>query len=223
MTREETAGLIAAGRRAVRDAVGVGAGAVVLGEVGIGNTTASAALLAALCGVSPRAVVDGGARPTRTIDRATLRRKRGIVSRALKAARAGGGMEEGPGGMLRWLGGAEHAAIVGAVLEASDLDVPVIVDGFISTVAALAAAEMHPRVTRVMLLATSSAERGHKIAVGRIQMHAKRCGLPPLPAPALAMGLRLGEGTGGILAVPLLRASVAMVRMGSLADVVGGG
>ena len=91
-------------------------------------------------------------------------------------------------------------------------------DGFICTVAALLAASISPWATRVMMFSTLSAERGHEVALNAIAKIAETNGLPAPPAPALSMGLRLGEGTGAVLAVPLLRSACQMLRMATLSE-----
>ena len=216
MTPAEARALIAAGRQAAAASVAemtAGFGALVLGEIGIGNTTCAAALVAAFTGAAPEEVVDAGARVGRAPDPAKRAQKVDVVTRAL--ARAGvvdvAAARADPVAVLAELGGAEVCALVGAFLEAGERGGPVLVDGFIASVAALAAALVEPACSASFFLATKSAAAGHAAAVAALQDVARAAGLPPLPGPALDMGLRLGEGTGGLLAVPLLRSAAALL------------
>ena len=210
MTESEARALIAAGRQAAAASVAAGAGALVLGEIGIGNTTCAACLVAAFTGTAPEEVVDAGARIGRAPDPAKRAQKVDVVARAL--ARAGvvdaAAARADPVAVLAELGGAEVCALVGSFLEAGERGVPVLVDGFIASAAALAAALAEPACTNSFFLATKSAATGHAAAVAALQQVA---GHPPLPGPALDMGLRLGEGTGAVLAVPLLRSAAALL------------
>jgi nicotinate-nucleotide--dimethylbenzimidazole phosphoribosyltransferase len=261
MTAEELEKVILSGRSALRQIVtDHKPDAVILGEIGIGNTTCASTLLAALTGEAPELLVDGGARVARgeREEHAAVARKVGIVKTALARAsirrgtwksstktslRARRGQEKTktktkstkmlagapwqrqvpPAKILAELGGAEVAAIVGAILEASDLDLPVLVDGFISSTAALVAALIAPHSARLFFLATRSGAAGHACAVRHLQALAEASGLPPLPGAALDMRLRLGEGTGGVLAAPTLRAAAAVLRgVASLAEFLSG-
>lgn len=143
------------------------------------------------------------------LDDAGLRLKCSTVAAALAAnaaALAGGD----PLAALSAVGGLELAAMAGAYLEAGRLGMPVLVDGFISGAAAVAAVRADPAAARVQFWSHASAERGAAAAAAAAG-----------GAPALCMGLRLGEGTGAVLAVPLLRSAAALMRdMASLADVL---
>eukprot|EP01063_Lacrimia_lanifica_P013270 TRINITY_DN198_c0_g2_i2.p2 TRINITY_DN198_c0_g2~~TRINITY_DN198_c0_g2_i2.p2 ORF type:complete len:403 (+),score=93.50 TRINITY_DN198_c0_g2_i2:183-1211(+) len=225
MSGAECAAMLAAGRAAVCEHAAA-ARLVVFGEVGIGNTTASSLLLAALLRATDEAAVvrlcGNGALSGRSADPAVIPRKAAIVMKALRThapllQAADSPTEE----VLAACGGAEIAALTGAVLEASARNIPVLVDGFIVTVAALAAVRMDPAVSRVLLFATASAERGHAAAVAAIQEAARAAGLPVPAPPALAMGLRLGEASAGLLAVPLARSAVAVLgQMGTIQDIL---
>ena len=217
MSAEEAARLMEVGRGQVRQAVSDESHDVLaLGEIGIGNTTTSSILLCALTGCSPNVACGGGATLGRQPDERHIAKKVEIVKSALLA---GEGVESrGPAAVLARFGGAEIAGIVGAILEASERGVPTLVDGFICTVAALLAASISPWATRIMMFSTLSAERGHEVALNAIAKIAETNGLPAPPAPALSMGLRLGEGTGAVLAVPLLRSACQMLRMATLSE-----
>jgi len=207
---------------------------VVLGEVGIGNTTSSAALISAIAKVDPKQVCGGGATVSRTADPAVVSKKIEIVTRALGKHRSSAiepfqqhNDHEAPAdyggnpltmGVLAALGGAEIAAMVGCILESSAREafynegIPVVIDGYIVTAAALVAAHLEPRSTRVMFLATKSAEAGQAIAIESIQEVAEKNGILVPSNPALDMQLRLGEGSGGIMAVPILRSAAAVIN-----------
>lgn len=164
-----------------------------LGEVGIGNTTAAAALLALLTGVAAEDVVGAGT----GVGSDTLRRKTMAVSRALD--RCGSGRLDAVG-KLAEVGGYEIAALAGAVLGAASRRIPVVLDGFITGVAALLAAELAPGVRDYLIASHRSAERGHQLVLERL-------GLDPL----LSLELRLGEGSGAALALPLLESACRLL------------
>lgn len=228
MTLEQTKAMIQEGRMAVQQAVMAGAKLIALGEVGIGNTTASSCLLAALCDCDVAAVCDGGATVGRTVDPAVVKKKIYIVQKALKQHKLNSTKSFMPPSLtsrtgsdkatssdkamhaLTKVGGAELAALVGAMMEACQVNIPVIVDGFIVTVAAMVACQLDPRISGVLLFATQSAEKGYQVAIQTIEAIANSQGLPFSP-PALSMGLRMGEATGALLAVPLARSACAMV------------
>lgn len=145
------------------------------------------------------------------MDDAGLRRKCAVVEAAL-AANAAAVASGAPLAVLAAVGGLELAAMAGAFLEAGRRGMPVLVDGFISGAAAAVAARADPRAASVQFWSHASAERGASAAAAAAGSYA---------APALCMGLRLGEGTGAVLAVPLLRSAAAiMADMASLNDVL---
>ncbi len=182
-----TEAAFAASFRAGHDAVDPATDLLCLGEMGIGNTTAAAALCTVLFGGA-----DWTGRGT-GVDDAGLARKRGVVRAA--AARHHG---LAPLEALRCLGGREMAAVAGAVLGARQRGVPVLLDGFVCTAAAAPLAVAWPGALDGCLAAHRSAEAAH----GRLLAV---LGLEPL----LDLGLRLGEASGAALAVPLLRAALA--------------
>jgi nicotinate-nucleotide--dimethylbenzimidazole phosphoribosyltransferase len=186
MTDEECAAAIEVGRQAVRRAVADGVTAVGLGEMGIGNTTAASALLSALTGASAEETVGRGT----GIDDARLAHKRAVVAAAVAARPA----------TLAALGGLEMAAISGAAREARAQGIVVVADGFISTVATLAAVRAEPAVLANLFVAHRSAERGHAVALDALGA-----------LPMLDLKCRLGEGTGAALAIPLLRSAAAVL------------
>jgi nicotinate-nucleotide--dimethylbenzimidazole phosphoribosyltransferase len=208
MTAAELDAALAVGADAARAACHDGVQALGLGEMGIGNTTAASALLAAFTGRDASETVGRGT----GVDDAGLERKRLAVARALAchAKRLTDARET-----LRCLGGLEIAAIAGAALEGADRGLAVVADGFISTVGVLAALHIATmdsddrarRLAGALFFAHRSAERGHRLAL-------EACGaFPDCDArPLLDLGLRLGEGSGAALAVPVLRAAAAIMR-----------
>ncbi|MEY6431331.1 nicotinate-nucleotide--dimethylbenzimidazole phosphoribosyltransferase [Thioalkalicoccus limnaeus] len=183
---------LAAGRHAAERARLAGADVFIGGEMGIGNTTAAAALACALLSAPAEALAgpgtglspDGVAHKITVIDRA-LSLHRDHLGRPFEA--------------LRRVGGFEIAALTGGYLSCAQMGLPVLVDGFISTVAALTAERLRPGAVDWFILSHASAEPGHRQLVQAL-------GIPPL----LDLGLRLGEGSGAAVAVPLLRIACAL-------------
>jgi nicotinate-nucleotide--dimethylbenzimidazole phosphoribosyltransferase len=169
-------------------------GCLVTGDMGITNTTASAALICAFTGATPAEATGRGT----GIDDPTLARKVEVVTRALARERGTDPLE-----VLAELGGLEHAALAGFVLGAAAARVPVVLDGVIAGSAALVAAALCPAALEHAFAGHVSAEPGHALAL-------RHLGLRPL----LGLDLRLGEGTGALLAVPLVAAAAR-----ALADV----
>jgi nicotinate-nucleotide--dimethylbenzimidazole phosphoribosyltransferase len=171
------------------EAVTPGTDLVALGEMGIGNTTAAAALAAGLFGGDGAAWAGRGT----GVDDAGLARKRAAIDAALARHRGGD-----PLALAAALGGRELAAILGAALAARHRGVPVLLDGFVSTAAAAALAVLAPGGLDHTLIAHVSAEAGHR-ALGQA------LGQTPL----LDLGMRLGEASGAALAIPILRGALA--------------
>lgn len=191
MTREQCEAALRIGAERVARAREVGADLFVGGEMGIANTTAATALACALLDESPAALAGAGT----GLDDAGIARKIAVVERALHLhADAIDPFER-----LRCLGGFEIAALAGACIGAAQARLPVLVDGFIVTVAVLAAVRMNPSVREWLLFSHRSRERGHVRLLDAL-------GAEPL----LDLGLRLGEGSGAAVAVPLLRTACAL-------------
>jgi nicotinate-nucleotide--dimethylbenzimidazole phosphoribosyltransferase len=178
-----------------------GVGLVGLGEMGIGNTTAASALCAALLPAAPAAVCGRGT----GLDDAGLARKVAVVTRALEVNDAD---TADPLGALAALGGFELALLAGVALGCAAERVPVVLDGFITAAAALAAARLAPASVDAMIASHLSPEPAHRLVLDAL-------GLRPL----LDLGLRLGEGTGAALAIPIVRAALELLNdMASFAD-----
>lgn len=167
------------------------------GEMGIANTTPATALACALLGVEPDALVGAGT----GLDSAGIARKAAAVERALARHRNLGDMAEAAAALetLRRLGGFEIAALAGAFIASGQAGVPVLVDGFITTAAALAAVRINPGVRAWLLFGHRSHERGHARLLEALDAQ-----------PLLDLGLRLGEASGAATAVPLLRLACAL-------------
>ncbi|MGO1542045.1 MAG: nicotinate-nucleotide--dimethylbenzimidazole phosphoribosyltransferase [Luteimonas sp.] len=195
MSATQVAHALEAGRRAV-DEAGEDADLLLLGEMGIGNTTAASALACALTALPPAELVGAGT----GLDDARLALKQAVVERALALHRDAMGAAPHPAlEALRCVGGLEIAALAGAMVAAAQRGVPVLVDGFIVSAAALAAVRLNPGVRDWLLFSHCSAERGH----GRL-LEALRA------TPLLQLDLRLGEASGAALALPLLRLACAL-------------
>jgi nicotinate-nucleotide--dimethylbenzimidazole phosphoribosyltransferase len=194
MSRDEAVRALLVGADVARDLIAAGAGCLVTGDMGIANTTASAALIAAFTGTDPAVVTGRGT----GIDAATHAHKIDVVRRALARAQPD---TADPVGVLAAVGGLEHAAIAGFVLAAAAARIPVILDGVIAGAAALAAQALAPAVVDACLAGHRSAEPGHAVALSAL-------GLRPL----VDLELRLGEGTGALLAVPLVQCAVRALR-----------
>lgn len=190
MLRVEAEAAIAVGEEVARDAVARGAAALALGEIGIGNTTAAAALTCVMTGRLPAAVVGRG---TGIADE-VLARKVATVSDALALHHLD---PRDPIGALAAVGGLEIAALVGCALEAARHRLPVVLDGFVTNAAALVAVRIDPVVRHYLLAAHMSPEPGAAVALAHL-------GLDPL----LDLRMRLGEGTGAAIAIAMLRTAV---------------
>ena len=189
MSREEAEAAILVGVEIVKQAVARGVGCFVTGEMGIGNTTASAALMSAFTGIPARETVGRGT----GISEERWRHKVGVVERALACNRPDPADSIGT---LAQLGGLEIAGLTGVILGAAANRCPVVIDGFISSVAALTAQRIAPESAGYMIASHVSQEQGHAQLLSHL-------GLEPM----LHLEMRLGEGTGGVLALHLLDAA----------------
>lgn len=202
MTTEELRRALAVGARYAQAAVAREARLLIAGDMGIANSTAAACLICAFTGATPEFVVGRGT----GVDDAGLARKVEVVRIALARVAKAGARDASR--TLAELGGLEIAAIAGFYLEAARLGVPVMLDGYISTAAALAAAAIEPGVVNWMLASHRSAEAGHSIALQSLKLE-----------PLLDMRMRLGEGTGAALTLPIVRAALALhARMATFGE-----
>ncbi len=183
------------GRYAVLRAMAAGADLFIGGDMGIGNTTAAAAVGCALLGLHGAEL----AGPGTGLDAAGVSHKATVIDRALAlhgflAAAASEGCEPPADAVLRCLGGFEIAALAGAYIACAQAGLPVLVDGFITTAAALAACRLNPGTRDWLIFAHASAEPGHARLLAALDAR-----------PLLQLDMRLGEGSGAATALPLLR------------------
>ena len=197
MTREDAARAILAGAGLVEELAGGGADLFVTGDMGIGNTTAAACLLAAFTGTEAAAVTGPGA----GADGSMTAHKTTVVAAALALHEPD---PADPLGVLASLGGLEHAALAGVILSAAAEGLPVVLDGVTTNAAALAACALCPDAADYLVAGHRSTEPGATVALEFLGRE-----------PLLELGLRLGEGTGGALAVPLVVAAAGL--LGSMA------
>ena len=190
MSREAAAKAVVAGSEAAEELIeSGGVDLLVTGDMGIGNTTPAACIIAAFAGHASQEVTGRGT----GIDDETLELKARIVAEALELHRPDPG---DPLEVLAAVGGLEHAALVGVALMGAFYGVPVVLDGVVSNSAALIAVTLAPSVADYLIAGHRSAEPGAKIALEKLSLE-----------PLLALDMRLGEGTGGLLAVPLVQSA----------------
>jgi nicotinate-nucleotide--dimethylbenzimidazole phosphoribosyltransferase len=204
MCREEAAAALDVGAEVAARLVTEGARALATGDMGIGNTTPSAALVSALTGRPPVEVTGRGT----GIDDATWARKVSVVEEAL--ARTGWREGDDPLALLAEVGGLEIAALVGYIIGGAAARVPVMVDGLIAQAALLVAAAVCPSCLDYCFAGHRSVEPGSGVALEHL-------GLDPL----LDLDLRLGEGTGAVLALPLLEAAARLISEMATLDAAG--
>jgi nicotinate-nucleotide--dimethylbenzimidazole phosphoribosyltransferase len=191
LTDAETVAAIAAGRAIADEEVDAGADLLIAGDMGIGNTTAAAVLVAALTNAEPVAVVGFGT----GIDDAGWARKTAAVRDALFRARL---VSPDPVGLLRCCGGADLAAMAGFCAQAAVRRTPLLLDGMAVTAAALVSERLAPGARQWWQAGHRSTEPGHELALGALELD-----------PILDLRMRLGEGTGAAVALPVVRAAVA--------------
>lgn len=202
MSEAQLAQAMQAGRDSVLRALEQDAQIFIGGEMGIANTTSAAAVACALLGATPEEL----AGPGTGLDCAGVAHKAGVIGHALELHgffhATSSGEEAGREGaleVLRRFGGFEIAALTGAYLAAARNGLPVLVDGYISSVAALVAVRFDPAVADWLLYAHTSAEPGHRRVLAALEAQ-----------PLLDLGMRLGEGSGAAAALPLLRLACAL-------------
>jgi nicotinate-nucleotide--dimethylbenzimidazole phosphoribosyltransferase len=191
LSAAETASAIAAGQRIADEEVDAGADLLIAGDMGIGNTTAAAVLVAALTNAEPVAVVGFGS----GIDDAAWARKTAAVRDALYRTKP---VLPDPVALLRSCGGADLAAMAGFCAQAAVRRTPLLLDGMAVTAAALVGEHLAPGARQWWQAGHRSTEPGHALALTALELE-----------PILDLRMRLGEGTGATLALPVLRAAVA--------------
>lgn len=178
----------ATGAAAAERAADGGADCYIPGEMGIGNTTAAAAVACGLLVRPPPEIIGAGT----GLSEEAVHHKGFVVARAL--GRHGTALEGPPSGIVQHVGGFEIAAMMGSYIKAAELGLPVLVDGFIATTAALAAVRQQPAVAPWLIAAHRSEEAGHEVLLDSLG-----------EIPLLDLGMRLGEASGAAVAVPLIR------------------
>ncbi|MFC4949896.1 nicotinate-nucleotide--dimethylbenzimidazole phosphoribosyltransferase [Pseudonocardia sp. GCM10023141] len=203
LTREQAVAAVEVGIETARDLVAGGNRCLITGDMGIANTTSAAALICAFTGAGAAEVTGRGT----GIDDATLAHKTAVVAAALALHRPD---PADPIGVLAAFGGLEHAGLAGYLLGAAALHVPVVLDGVSAGAAALVAAALAPDAVGYWVAGHRSAEPGHTRALAHL-------GLEPL----LDLGMRLGEGTGAALALPVVQAAAQALQDVATFDAAG--
>mgnify|MGYP005840872231 CR=1 FL=1 len=194
MTKEEVVAALENGIEVAEMEIADGANLLATGEMGIGNTTASSAVLAALCSVSVDQVVGRGTGITNT----ALTNKIHVIEQALNLHQP---HSDDAIDVLQKVGGLEICALAGLIIGSASRKVPIIIDGFISTVAALCAYRLCPEVRSYLIPSHLSEEPGHFIALNELELE-----------PMLKMNMRLGEGSGAALMFPLIDTAQQIMR-----------
>jgi nicotinate-nucleotide--dimethylbenzimidazole phosphoribosyltransferase len=191
LSADEVAAAVDAGRAIADEEVDAGADLLIAGDMGIGNTTAATTLIAALTLSEPVAVVGRGT----GVDDAGWARKTAAIRDALRRTRD---VSSDPVGLLRVCGGADLAAMAGFLVQAAVRRTPVLLDGVVVTAAALVADRLAPGARSWWQAGHRSTEPAHALALQHLRLE-----------PVVDLGMRLGEGTGAMVALPVLRAAVA--------------
>src|SRR5690625_4178102 len=194
LTNDEVMQALQVGQEQVQTALNNHAKSLILGEMGIGNTTTASAIIGVITGGELKQLIGPGT----GLDDAGVAHKYRIIKQALAARKPN---RHEPFDIMEKIGGLEIAAMAGAMLEAAKERLPIIVDGLICTAAALIAKEMNPRVVDYMFVGHQSFEPGHAKA---LQILGEE--------PLLDLHMRLGEGTGAAVAFPILLSAVGMLR-----------
>ncbi len=197
---------VAVGRRVADEAIDSGVDLLLTGDLGIANTTPATAVIATLTGLRGAAAGDLAGRGT-GVDDEGLDRKRRVVTAAVDRV---GDAASQPWDVARRVGGADIAALLGLCLQAAARRTPVLLDGIVSGAAALTAAAVDPGVVSWLRAGHRSTEPAHAAALQALGLR-----------PIVTLDMRLGEGTGALIALPVLRSAVTLMRdMATLADVL---
>jgi nicotinate-nucleotide--dimethylbenzimidazole phosphoribosyltransferase len=194
LTRDEAVAAVEIGIAVAEELVAAGHDCLLTGDMGIANTTPAAALVAAFTGASAEVVTGRGT----GVDDEMLAHKTDVVRTALERHSPD---RADPVGVLAAVGGLEHAGLAGFILGAAALRVPIVLDGVIACSAALAAAALAPRAVDAMIAGHRSVEPGASVALAHLEMK-----------PLVDLSLRLGEGTGALLALPIVAAAARVLN-----------
>ena len=194
MTKEEAVTALEVGIQVAQEEIERGAGLLATGDMGIGNTTLSSAILAAIGGYTAQEVVGRG---TLVNDR-VLQIKVRAIEKALEINKPDcrDGLD-----VLAKVGGLEIAGLAGVILGAAARRVPVLIDGFITTAAALAACQMQPKARQYIIASHLSGEQGHRLMLDELKL-----------TPVVNLNMRLGEGTGAALTMHIIEAATRVIR-----------
>ena len=203
MTRDQAVAAVEIGIALADEAVREGTGLVGTGDMGIGNTTPSAAITAVMTGDPVHGITGRGT----GLDEAGLARKITVIERALARHRPD---PADPIGVLATLGGLEIAGLAGVILGGAASRVPVILDGFIAGVAALIAARLQPVCVEYLVASHLSVEPGHQVVLAHLGLH-----------PLFNLDLRLGEGSGACLGIGLVQAAIKILTQMATFDEAG--
>ncbi len=193
MTHTQAKDAVLVGAEVAGRAIEKGASLVATGDMGIGNTSASSAIISSLGDIELEAVVGRGT----GIDDEGLKRKLAAIKLSLEHNRPD---KNDPLDVLHKVGGLEIAGLAGVILECARRRTPVIIDGFISSAAALVASKMAPKAINYMIASHMSVEKGHSRALSEIGL-----------SPMLNMNMRLGEGTGAVLTMTVVEAAAKLL------------
>jgi nicotinate-nucleotide--dimethylbenzimidazole phosphoribosyltransferase len=196
MSEQEVAKALSIGYQLGSEAAAAGHTMIAIGEMGIGNTTAASAITCALTGAQTRLATGRGTGVEPAAYANKVRVVEAVVGKHCNASDAIQPIE-----ILRCLGGLEIAAMAGMVLAGAKHHLVVVLDGFISTAAAALAVGMAPDALGYLIAGHCSEEPGHKILLDHLQL-----------TPVLSLGMRLGEGTGAVLAMPIIESAIALYR-----------
>ena len=194
MTEEQALASVEAGISISEEMISMGYGIIGTGDMGIGNTTASSAIAACLCGVDAKFVTGYGT----GIDEPGYMHKIDIIEKSLSInePNCSSGID-----VLSKIGGFEIGGIAGVILGCAAARVPVVIDGFISGAAALIAESMSPKCSDFMIASHSSVEKGHSIVLEKLKLE-----------PLFNFDMRLGEGTGSALGINIAEAAVKVLN-----------
>jgi nicotinate-nucleotide--dimethylbenzimidazole phosphoribosyltransferase len=194
MSREEAVKAVEVGITVAEDLISKGYELLATGEMGIGNTTASSAIIAAFMGISAREVTGSGT----GLDKPGITHKEAVIDRALAVNRPDA---TDPWDVLAKVGGLEIAGLAGLILGAAAHRIPVVIDGFISSAAALVASKLAPKSLNYMIASHCSAEMAHRKLLQYLKLK-----------PILELEMRLGEGTGAVLSFHLIEAALKIIK-----------
>lgn len=191
MSMEQVQAGLELGSEIVQQKVQQGSDLIAFGEMGIGNTSSASAIMSIILGVSAKESVGAGT----GIDDASLNKKQTLIQQALDLHQVS--VNE-PLAILQAVGGFEITQICGGILAAAEQQVPVVIDGFICTAAAMVAKLINPNVQAYLIFAHSSDEQGHQNMLKWFDVN-----------PLLQLGMRLGEGSGAALSLPIIQAAMS--------------